>query len=72
MAEAEKAAAEEISKQTSRAKTAEDAVAAHMIELSAFHKSVLGKLFLTLHLCRQFVSLRQTDAFTFLVQLLPA
>ena len=32
------------------AKTAEDAVAAHMIELSAFHNSVLGKLFLTLHL----------------------
>ena len=39
--EAEKAAAEEISKQTSRAQTAEDAVAAHMIELSAFHNSSL-------------------------------
>ena len=42
LAEAEKAAAEEISKQASRAQTAEDAVVAHIIELSAFHNSVLG------------------------------
>ena len=42
LAEAEKMAAEEISKQTSRAQTAEDALAAHMIELSAFHNSALG------------------------------
>ena len=42
LAEAEKAAAEEISKQASRAQTAEDAVAAHMIEMSVFHNSVLG------------------------------
>ena len=42
LAEAEKTAAEEISKQTSRAQTAEDALATHMIELSAFHNSVLG------------------------------
>ena len=42
LAEAEKTAAEEISKQTSRAQTAEDAVAVHMIELSAFHNSALG------------------------------
>ena len=42
LAEAEKMAAEEISKQTSRAQTAEAALATHMIELSAFHNSVLG------------------------------
>ena len=42
LAEAEKTAAEEISKQTSRAQIAEDALAAHMIELSAFHNSALG------------------------------
>ena len=42
LAEAEKTAAEEISKQTSRAQTAEDALAAHMVEMSAFHNSVLG------------------------------
>ena len=42
LAEAEKTAAEEISKQTSRAQIAEDALAAHMIELFAFHNSALG------------------------------
>ena len=46
LAEAEKTAAEEISKQTSRAQTAEDALATHMIELSAFHNSVLGNFLL--------------------------
>ena len=42
--EAEKTAAEEISKQSSRAQTAEDALSTHLVELSAFHNSVLGKL----------------------------
>ena len=65
LAEAEKAAAEEISKQTSRAKIAQDTVAAHMIEMSVFHNSVLCKLFLTPHLCHQFISLSQTDIFVF-------
>ena len=46
LVEAEKTATEEISKQTSRAQTAEDALATHMIELSAFHNSALGNFLL--------------------------